>query len=39
MRVTIATTVALAALAVLAPATRAGQEEQFTPEFRALHTT
>jgi superoxide reductase len=39
MRRTTATIVALAVLAVLAPATRAGQEEQFTPEFRALHTT
>jgi superoxide reductase len=39
MRLTTATTVALAALTAIAPATRAGQEEQFTPEFRALHTT
>ena len=39
MRLTTATTVALAALVAVAPATRAGQEEQFTPEFRALHTT
>jgi superoxide reductase len=39
MRGTTAITVALAALLAVAPATRAGQEEQFTPEFRALHTT
>jgi superoxide reductase len=39
MRLTTATTVLLAGLTVVAPATRAGQEEQFTPEFRALHTT
>jgi superoxide reductase len=39
MRLTTATMVVLAGLTVVAPATRAGQEEQFTPEFRALHTT
>jgi superoxide reductase len=39
MRLTTATIVALAVLAVVAPATRAGQEEQFTPEFRELHKT
>jgi superoxide reductase len=39
MRLTTATMVLLATLAGVAPATRAGQEEQFTPEFRALHTT
>jgi len=39
MRLTTATMVLLAGLAGVAPATRAGQEEQFTPEFRALHTT
>ena len=39
MRRITATIVALAVLAAIAPATRAGQEEQFTPEFRALHTT
>ena len=39
MRLTTATIVALAALAAVAPATRAGQEEQFTPEFRELHKT
>ena len=39
MRVTIATIAALATLAVVVPATRAGQEEQFTPEFRGLHKT
>ena len=39
MRLTTTTMVLLAALAGVAPATRAGQEEQFTPEFRALHTT
>ena len=39
MRVTTATIAALATLAVVAPATRAGQEEQFTPEFRGLHKT
>jgi superoxide reductase len=39
MRLTTTTLVALAVLAVVAPATRAGQEEQFTPEFRELHKT
>lgn len=39
MRLPTATIVALAALAAVAPATRAGQEEQFTPEFRELHKT
>jgi superoxide reductase len=39
MRVTTATIAALATLAVVVPATRAGQEEQFTPEFRGLHKT
>jgi superoxide reductase len=39
MRLTTATMVLLAGLAGVAPATRAGQEEQFTPEFRALHMT
>jgi superoxide reductase len=39
MRLTTTTIVALAALAAVAPATRAGQEEQFTPEFRELHKT
>ena len=39
MRLITATMVLLAGLAGVAPATRAGQEEQFTPEFRALHTT
>lgn len=39
MRLTMASVVALAALTAAAPATPAGQEEQFTPEFRALHTT
>ena len=39
MRVTTATIAALATLAVVVPATRAGQEEQFTPEFRELHKT
>jgi superoxide reductase len=39
MRLTTATMVVLAGLTVVAPATRAGQEEQFTPEFRALHST
>jgi superoxide reductase len=39
MRLTTATLVALAALTAAAPASRAGQEEQFTPEFRGLHTT
>ena len=39
MRLTTATMVLLATLAGVSPATRAGQEEQFTPEFRALHTT
>jgi superoxide reductase len=39
MRVTAALIVTLAVLGTAAPATRAGQEEQFTPEFRALHTT
>ena len=39
MRLTTATIVALAALAAVVPATRAGQEEQFTPEFRELHKT
>jgi len=39
MRLTTATLAALAALTAAVPATRAGQEEQFTPEFRGLHTT
>jgi len=39
MRLTTVIMVVLACLGVVAPATRAGQEEQFTPEFRALHTT
>jgi superoxide reductase len=39
MRVIAALIVTLAVLGTAAPATRAGQEEQFTPEFRALHTT
>jgi superoxide reductase len=39
MRLTTASMVVLAGLTVIAPATRAGQEEQFTPEFRALHST
>jgi superoxide reductase len=39
MRLTTATIMVLAGLTVVAPATRAGQEEQFTPEFRALHST
>jgi superoxide reductase len=39
MRVTTATIAALATLAAVVPATRAGQEEQFTPEFREVHKT
>jgi superoxide reductase len=39
MRVTTATIAALATFAVVVPATRAGQEEQFTPEFREVHKT
>jgi superoxide reductase len=39
MRLISATTLALATIVAVAPATRAGQEEQFTPEFRELHKT
>ncbi|HXU90312.1 MAG TPA: desulfoferrodoxin family protein [Methylomirabilota bacterium] len=39
MRVTTFTIAALATLAAVVPATRAGQEEQFTPEFREVHKT
>jgi superoxide reductase len=39
MRLISATTLALATIIAVAPATRAGQEEQFTPEFRELHKT
>ncbi len=37
MRLTSGTMLVLGALLVLSPAARAGQEEQFTPEFKAVH--
>lgn len=37
MRSITSTLVALGVLLAVAPATRAGQEEQFTPEFKELH--
>ena len=39
MRLTTVIMVVLTCLGAVAPATRAGQEEQFTPEFRELHRT
>ena len=39
MRSTMATIVALGILLAVTPAARAGQEEQFTPEFKELHRT
>lgn len=39
MRSTTATIVALGILLAVTPAARAGQEEQFTPEFKELHRT
>ncbi len=37
MRLTSGTMLVLGALLALSPAARAGQEEQFTPEFKAVH--
>jgi superoxide reductase len=39
MRPIMATIVALGVLVAAVPAPRAGQEEQFTPEFKELHKT
>jgi superoxide reductase len=39
MRSMTATTVALGALLLLGSPARAGQEEQFTPEFKEVHTS
>lgn len=39
MRPTTTTVLTLAFLLAVAPTTRAGQEEQFTPEFKQLHKT
>jgi superoxide reductase len=39
MRAITATLVALGVFVAAAPGARAGQEEQFTPEFKQLHTT
>ncbi len=39
MRLVSGTVLAMGALLILTPVARGGQEEQFTPEFKSVHTT